>query len=97
MDINPIIPVVIVSIVLGMLLFLLGWYARKRASESKLMSTEKLAEKIVADAKKEAETQKHAALLEAKDEWYKAKETFDRDTQNRKAELSRLEKRFGES
>jgi len=96
MDINPIIPVVIVSIVLGMVLFLFGWFARKWSSESKLMCTEKLAEKIIADARKEAETQKHAALLEAKEEWYKAKEAFDRDTQNRKAELSRLEKRFAE-
>ena len=65
-----------------MLLFLLGWYARKRASESKLMSTEKLAEKIIAEAKKEAETQKREAVLEAKDEWYKAKEGFERETQD---------------
>jgi ribonuclease Y len=86
----------VVSIVLWMPLFLLGWYARKRASESKLMSTEKLAEKIIAEAKKEAETHKREAVLEAKDEWYKAKESFERETQGRKAELSRLEKRYTE-
>jgi ribonuclease Y len=87
---------VVVSVILAILLFLLGWYARRRSSESKLMSTEKLAEKIVTEAKKEAETHKREAILEAKDEWYKAKEGFEKETQARKAELSRLEKRFAE-
>jgi hypothetical protein len=31
---------VVVSVMLAMLLFVLGWFARKRASETKLMSTE---------------------------------------------------------
>ena len=41
--------IVVASLVVGILLFLLGWYARRRASESKLMSTEKLAEKIISE------------------------------------------------
>jgi ribonuclease Y len=88
--------IVIASLVVGMLLFLLGWYARKRASESKLMSTEKLAEKMISEAKKEAETHKKGAVLEAKDQWYKAKEKFERETQARKSELSKLERRFSD-
>jgi ribonuclease Y len=88
--------IVIASLVVGILLFLLGWYARKRASESKLMSTEKLAEKMIAEAKKEAETHRREAILEAKDQWYKAKENFERETQARKAELGKMEKRFSE-
>jgi ribonuclease Y len=88
--------IVIASLVVGMLLFLLGWYARKRASESKLMSTESLAEKMIEEAKKEAETHKRGAILEAKDQWYKAKEKFERETQARKAELSKLERRFSD-
>jgi ribonuclease Y len=95
-EMSQIILVIVVCVVLGMLLFLVGWYARKRASESKMMSTEKLAEKIVSEAKKEAETHKREAMLEAKDEWYKAKEAFDRETQTRKGELTRLEKRYSE-
>lgn len=83
-------------LVVGVLIFLLGWYAHRRASESKLMSAEKLAEKMIAEAKKEAETHKREAVLEAKDQWYKAKENFDRETQARKAELARLEKRFSD-
>jgi ribonuclease Y len=88
--------IVVASLVVAMLVFLLGWYARKRASESKLMSTESLAEKMIAEAKKEAETHKREAVLEAKDQWYKAKEKFERETKARKAELSKLEKRFAE-
>ena len=86
----------IASVVVGGLFFLLGWYARKRASESKLMSTEKLAEKMIAEAKKEAETHRREAILEAKDQWYRAKENFERETQARKSELAKLEKRFSE-
>jgi ribonuclease Y len=86
----------IASVVVGGLFFLLGWYAHRRASESKLMSTEKLAEKMIAEAKKEAETHKREAVLEAKDQWYKAKENFERETQSRKADLNKLEKRFAE-
>ncbi|MFH1314655.1 MAG: ribonuclease Y [Candidatus Eisenbacteria bacterium] len=88
--------IVIASLVVGMLLFMLGWYAHKRASESKLMSTEKLAEKMISEAKKEAETHKKGAVLEAKDQWYKAKEKFERETQARKSELSKLERRFSD-
>jgi len=88
--------IVIASLVVGMLLFLLGWYARRRASESRLMSTEKLAEKMISEAKKEAETHKKGAVLEAKDQWYKAKEKFERETQARKSELSKLERRFSD-
>jgi ribonuclease Y len=88
--------IVVASLVVAMLLFLLGWYARKRSSESRLMSTESLAEKIISEAKKEAETHKREAVLEAKDQWYKAKENFERETQARKAELGKLERRFSE-
>ena len=88
--------IVVASLVVAMLLFLLGWYARKRSSESRLMSTESLAEKIISEAKKEAETHKREAVLEAKDQWYKAKENFERETQARKADLAKLERRFAE-
>ncbi|MGQ9602930.1 MAG: ribonuclease Y [bacterium] len=88
--------VAVFGILVAMLCFLLGWYARKKASESKLMSTEKLAEKIIAEAKKEAETRKREAILEAKDQWYKAKENFERETQAKRAELTRLEKKLSE-
>jgi ribonuclease Y len=88
--------IVVASLVVAMLLFLLGWYARRRSSESRLMSTESLAEKIISEAKKEAETHKREAILEAKDQWYKAKENFERETQARKADLAKLERRFAE-
>jgi ribonuclease Y len=87
---------VIAGIVVGMLLFLLGWYARRRSSESRLLSTEKLAEKMITEAKKEAETHKREAVLEAKDQWYKAKENFERETQARRTELGKMEKKFSE-
>jgi len=58
-----------------------GWFINKKVSESHLKHTRKLAENIIAEAQREAETQKKAAILEAKDEWYQAKLRFEKETQ----------------
>jgi len=76
--------------------FFVGWLVNKKVSESHLMHTRKLAETIIAEAQKEAETQKKAAILEAKDEWYKAKLQFERETQDARSELKKLERRIEE-
>ena len=74
---------------IGILSFLVGWYVSRKVGESRLVNAEKLAETIVAEAKREAETQKKAAILEAKDEWYKAKTKFEEDTKSTRQELER--------
>ena len=50
----------------------------------------------MSDAAKEAEIKKKEALLEAKDEWYKAKVAFERELQNKKAEYQKTEKKLSE-
>ncbi len=72
----------VVAFLIGVVVFVAGWFARRLVDRSKIVSAEELAEKIVREAQREAETQKKAAVLEAKDEWYKAKSKFEEDTQD---------------
>ena len=88
-----IIPVGIILLILGSVI---GWFVNKKISESQLKHTRKLAENIIAEAQREAETQKKAAVLEAKDEWYQAKLRFEKDTQEARQELKKQERRLEE-
>ncbi len=74
--------------------FGLGWLANSRAGQGKIASADAQAEKIIEDAREEAESLKKTALLEAKDEWYKAKLDFDRNTDEKRNELRKLEMQF---
>jgi ribonuclease Y len=82
----------VVAFLIGVVVFVAGWFARRLVDRSKIVSAEELAEKIVREAQREAETQKKAAVLEAKDEWYKAKSKFEEDTQGTKSELEKLQR-----
>ncbi len=73
-----------------------GWLLRGRSAEKKVVESEKLAEKIVLEAKREAETEKKRLILEAKDEWYKAKAKFEKDTQATRVQLQRDEKKLND-
>jgi ribonuclease Y len=52
---------------------------------------EKIAERILAEAHKDAEMRKKEAVLEAKDEWYKAKANFERQIENQRREIAKEE------
>lgn len=74
--------------------FLLGWFFHKKVGQGKLASAEKIAEKIVKDAEREAETLKKEKILEAKDEWYRLKHNFDSEMKTRRNELQRAERQL---
>jgi ribonuclease Y len=86
--------IMIIGIALGAAIvsFFLGWLVSQKIGKAKIGRAEELAQKIVREAEKEAEIKKKEAILEAKDEWYKAKVNFERESQNRKIEIQRLEK-----
>ncbi len=73
-----------------------GWVLRGRTAEKKVVESEKLAEKIVQEAKREAETEKKHLILEAKDDWYKAKAKFEKDTHAARTQLQRDERKLNE-
>ncbi|MDZ7859898.1 MAG: ribonuclease Y [Candidatus Krumholzibacteriota bacterium] len=76
--------------------FLIGWFLSRKISKSHLKHTKEFAENLIADAQREAETRKKALMLEAKDEWYKAKLNFENESQETREKLKKLEKELGE-
>ncbi len=76
--------------------FIIGWLLSKKVGENHLKHTRKLAENIISEAQREAETQKKAAILEAKDEWYQAKLKFEKETHDARQDLKKAERRLEE-
>ncbi|HHS13213.1 MAG TPA: ribonuclease Y [bacterium] len=72
--------IIIVVAITGVLMFLLGWVLNNRVGQGKVASAEKLAEKIVSEAEKESAALKNQKTLEARDEWYKLKQNFEKET-----------------
>ena len=89
---NPIITVIIgvAALAVGLII---GYLLRKRTAEAELGSAEEQAKRILEDAIKAAETKKKETLLEAKEEILSSKNEFDREVKDRRAELTRLERR----
>ncbi len=99
-------PVTTVTVIAGIVAFLIGAGAagavmfrfgikyRRQQAESAIGSAEKEAERIIEDAKKEAQSQKKITLVEAKDEIHKNRSELERETKERRNELSRQERRI---
>ncbi|HBZ85947.1 MAG TPA: ribonuclease Y [Candidatus Edwardsbacteria bacterium] len=74
----------------------LGYLIHQKISEAKLAGAEKLAEKVIAEAQREAATYKKAAAVQAKEESYRLKTNFEKETQSRRQELKDYEHRITE-
>ena len=72
----------------------LGFIVKQRLSRTKLESCENLSRRIIDEAKKEAETIKKEAILQAKENLLKVKTEFEKDSRDRKVELDALERRI---
>ena len=89
----------LIGLISGILLafflgILIGFFIRKKFTESRVESIETLSKKIVEEAKKEAETVKKEAMLQAKDSLYQMKMEFEKETKERKQEIQDQEKRI---
>jgi ribonuclease Y len=71
-----------------------GYLLNRVLLQKKTQASESLAERIVAEAKKDAETIKKEAVLQAKENLLKTKTEFEKDTRDRKIELDNWEKRI---
>jgi len=74
----------------------LGFLIRKKVVEAKLESAERLAERIIEEAKKKGETERREAALQARDELYQTKLELEKEAKERKAELQLIEKRVAQ-
>jgi ribonuclease Y len=68
---------IIISVLLGVLGFVTGYFIRVWQREKSLKQTRELTEKIVEDGKKEAEKAKRESVLEAKQEIFALRKEFD--------------------
>jgi len=83
-------------VALGLLLVgvVLGFVLNRILGRRKLNSSEYLAERIITEAKKDAETIKKEAVLQAKENLLKAKTELEKEAREKKVELDNWEKRI---
>ncbi|MDD4849870.1 MAG: ribonuclease Y [Gemmiger sp.] len=94
----PIIVMVVVVIVAaaisGAACFVGGSLYRKKTAEAKLGSAEEEAKRLVNEAIKTADQKRKETIIEAKDEAFKLKAEADREIKDRRAEVTRQERRI---
>ncbi len=88
----------IAYVIMILIIFILGWFIgyffRKRLAELKIQSAEEAAIRIIEEARTIGEARKKEVLLEAKDDIFKIKTEFEKESKERRNELNRLEKRL---
>ena len=72
----------------------IGYFIRGVIGKRSKTSAEVQAKEILERSQKEAEDRKRELELHAKDELYKLREDFEKEAQERRAELQKLEKRL---
>ncbi|NLI43206.1 MAG: ribonuclease Y [Synergistaceae bacterium] len=82
------------SVLAGVVGIAVGYYVRKIHDEKKILSTKKIAEQIVEEAKREAETKKREVLAEAREEALKIRHELERELKERRSEIQRAERRL---
>lgn len=85
----------ILMILSGVILLVIGYLGRKFLAGKKIERAEFLAKNIIAEVEKEAKARKREINLEARDESYRMRSEFEKETRERRQELLKLEKRLG--
>ena len=70
-----------------------GYIVRKTVGEKAIGSAEQTAKNLILDAEKKAETIKKEISIEAKEEAHKLRTDIDKEIKDRRAEMTRLERR----
>lgn len=72
---------------------ILGYIYRRNVAEAKVGRAEESVRRLVSDAQKKAEAVKKETVLEAKEEIHVLRSEFEKETKDRRNELTRLERR----
>lgn len=78
----------------GIFFFIMGYVLRKYTAKMKIKKAEDKAKTIINESKLEAEKRKREALIEAKDISLKMRAEFEKESKERRQELSVMEKRL---
>jgi len=91
----PDVIIIIISILLSLIVgVVVGYFIFKSFAQAKITGARGSAELILEDAKREAESMKKEALLEAKDENHKLRTETERELRDRRTELQKQENRL---
>lgn len=82
----------IIAAGVSIIMFFLGWILSTKLGQGKVASAEKLAEKIVSEAEKEASAIRNQKLVEAKDEMLRLKQNFEKETKTQRQEADKIKK-----
>jgi len=85
---------IVISIVMASIAGLAGYVFRKYVAEKKIQDAETQAGHILEQARKEAQDKRREVELEAKDLLYRIRQDFERETKDRRQEISNMEKRL---
>ncbi|MFP5111319.1 ribonuclease Y [Bacillaceae bacterium C204] len=87
--------ITIISILLGLIVgAVVGYFVHKSIAEAKVAGAKNAAEQILEDAKRDADSLKKEALLEAKDEIHKLRTEAEREVRERRNEMQKQENRL---
>ena len=92
----PVWLIAVIIVVVAALFAFVGWMVARKIGSDKIARADETAARIIREAEKEAEIKKKEAILEAKDEWYKAKVNFERELQVKRTEQQKIEKRLSD-
>jgi ribonuclease Y len=89
-------PLLIIPIVIfiALLFGFIGWILNSKSGKNSKVIAEERAKQIIADAQKDVSNLKREKLLEVKDEWYKKKNEFDGEVNQKRQKISALEKQL---
>lgn len=84
----------IITIVMSIVGFILGFAVIAVIYRNRLNKAQKDADRLLTNAKQDAESQRKSAIIEAKEKMIAMKTDFEKQTKERRAELQAMEKRF---
>jgi ribonucrease Y len=87
---------IIIGIIAGFCISLIIYFVQRNRAFNMISNAKQISTKIIEDTKAETETQKKQTILEAKDEWYRKKNTYEEEIKERQNELRAMEKRYNE-
>jgi ribonuclease Y len=74
--------------------FAIGWYLNGRSGQNKIAGAEARAKAILTDAERDATNLKKEKLLEVKDEWFKKKQEYEQESNQKRSKLQSFEKQL---
>ena len=84
----------VLGVISSFIFFKVGIKYREKVAEAEIGGAEEEAKRILADAKKTADSRKREALIEAKEEIHKNRLEYEKEVRERRSDLSRQEHRI---